>query len=48
MRKSSDKKGSHRRSNDRAKGLGTCREKSLNSDNVYTGNQKLLVIIFHH
>lgn len=49
MRKSSNKKGSHRRWNDRAKGLGTCREKSLNSDNVYTENQKLLVlIIFHH
>lgn len=33
----------------RDKGLGTCREKSLNSGNVYRENQRLLASIrFHH
>ena len=33
----------------RAKGCGTCREKSLNSDNVHIENQRLLaLVIFHH
>lgn len=33
----------------RDKGLGTCREKSLNSDNVYRENQRLLASVrFYH
>lgn len=33
----------------RAKGHGTFREKSLNSDNVHIENQRLLaLVIFHH
>lgn len=32
----------------RADGLGFHREKSLHSDNVFTGHQKLLILIISH